>query len=176
MLAVAWNATVERPKKLVTTRSAEPVAVQVAGGDPHAGERLTLAVARDPGRLADLLEPEVSAVGEQPAWCSVVGDIDIGPVVTCQLGDQYAQAPAVGLVDAGQTGEVGERAITVVAVKPVGLRRKVFGAAVVAPAVGGRAVRRRIRIKIKIVRHVEVQIAITVEIGEGGRRAPEARR
>ena len=80
---------------------AQTVVVQVACGDPHAGDGLPLAVAGHAGRFADLLESQVALVGEQPAGRPVVGDVDVGSVVTRQLGDQHAQAPAFARVDSG---------------------------------------------------------------------------
>ena len=124
----------------MTTRSQQAVAVEVGCGDAHAGDGLAVAVAGDTRVLADLLEPEVALVGEQPAGRAVVGDIDVRSIVTGQLGDQDAQSAAVrGLIPA-VFGYIGECPIAVVAVKPIGLRRKVLGAAIVAAAVRGRAV------------------------------------
>ena len=62
----------------------------------------------------------------------VVGDVDIGPIVARQLGDEDAQAPAFGQVDPGRRRDVGERPIAVVAIEPIGLGGEVLGAAVVA--------------------------------------------
>ncbi len=153
---------------------AQAVVVEVGCGNPHAGDGLPLAVAGHARLLADFFELKVASVGEEPARRSVIGDVDVGSVVTRQLRDQYAQSAAFAQVDSGRDRDVGKCPVSVIAVEPIGLRGEVFGAAVIAPAVRGRAKRSRFRVVIEIIRDVEVEIAVAVEIGKCRRRAPEA--
>ena len=116
-----------------------------------------------------LVDPELVRRG-------VVGDVEIEPAVAVVVAGRDAEAGAVGLADAGRLGHVGEPAVALVAVQPIGHRTVGARAAVVARAdrvvaqlVGGDR-------EVDVVGDEEIELAVAVVVDEGGAGAPAARR
>src|SRR5262249_26327552 len=78
----------------------QTIAIQVAAGDAHAGPRQAVSADGRSSRPAPFDESKSPAevaglVVEQEIWCAVVGDVNIGPAVTIQIGDDDSQSLAV---------------------------------------------------------------------------------
>lgn len=123
--------------KIRNDQVSQAVAIRVTGGNPHAGQCAALTVAGNARLFADLLKAELALIGKEPARCPVVGNVDIRAVVAGDLGNHDPQPTALRQVDSGRPRKIRKGAVTVIAVKPIGLGREVLRAAVIAPAIGG---------------------------------------
>jgi hypothetical protein len=88
--------------------------------DSHAGVEASVDVVGDSGGGAALLECAIAAVAVEEAGSLVARDTDVGPAVVVEVGGDYAEAetPAGG-ENAGFFGDIGERAVVVVAVEDI---------------------------------------------------------
>ena len=153
------------------------VAVEVAERDAHARERLAAAVERDARGDADLLETSGrpgSRRGSRACrrWrrrCRASRRRPGRRRATPRPRPSGRSMPA-------DLRDVGEGAVAVVAVEPVGLGGEVLGAAVVAAAVGGGDEGGGGGVVVEVGGDVEVEVAVAVEVGEGGGGAPEVAR
>ena len=75
-----------------------PIAVEVAQGDAHPRRVHARRVTGDAGLLANLLESELAAIGQQPAGSAVVGHVNVGNAIARQVGDQDPQAAPLRLL------------------------------------------------------------------------------
>ena len=103
----------------------------------------------------------------------VVGHIQIEPTVAVVVADRDAQAGAVGPGDARRLRHVGETAVALVAIQPVGDRTVGARTAVVTrpEAVGAELVVGQR--EVEIVRDEQIEIAIAVVVGERRAGAPQ---
>ena len=118
-------------------------------------------------------ERAIAPVDPQLVGGRVVGDVEIEPAVAVVVADRYAKPGAVGSGDARGLGDVGEPALPVVAVQPVGHRP--VGA---RPAVVARAERVRTDLvvghgKVEVIGDEEIEVAVPIVVEERGARAPE---
>ena len=112
------------------------VGVEVAGGDAHAAFGIAGGVHRRARQQPLVRERAVALVDPELVRRGVVGDVEVEPAVAVVVAGRDAEARAVGLADAGRLGDVGEPAVALVAVEPVGHRPIRARAAVVARADG----------------------------------------
>jgi hypothetical protein len=165
-----------RPAQKVAHQEVDPaVAVDVAEGRAHPGQGVPPAIQRHARGEPDLLEPEPPPVLPEVAGGPIVGHEDVEAGIAHQVGDDHPQPPAAGPVDPGGLRDVGEPAPAIVPVEPVGLGGEVLGAAVVAPAVGSGAEGGGGRVVVEVGGEVKVEVAVAIEVGEGGRGAPLVR-
>ena len=110
---------------------------------------------------------------EQEVGHRVVADEDILPAVAVQVEDDHAEA--VGGLDCaarGGGGDVPKGPVTDVLIEDVGLGGQPPRARHDHDALEPGARRRVGEVKVKIVDHIEIEVAITVDITKGGARAP----
>ncbi len=80
----------------------QAVAVEVADGDAHAGLRLAVGRVGDAGFDGQVFEGAVLLVLIEGGGGGVVGDVDVGPAVVVEIGDDDGEAVgADGVFDAG---------------------------------------------------------------------------
>ena len=91
----------------------EPVAVEVARGNPHAGLVAARSIAGHAGEVPDLLEAHPAVVAEQEVGRGVVGDEQVEPAVVVKVGGDHPEAAAVAVDDPGLGGHVDEPAAVV---------------------------------------------------------------
>ena len=122
----------------------------------------------------DLLETQAALVSEEEIGRLIVGDEEVEPPVAVEVGGDDAQAPAVRVDDPRLGRHVGEPA-AVVAEQVVRQRRRILRRAVgVALPLLVPAEIRLLEVPKQVMADVEVEVAVAVEVGEGGRRGPVA--
>ena len=156
----------------------EAVAVVVRDRDAHARLQTSVGIVGDAGRVAALFERSVVLVAIEQAGGLVAGDIDVGPAVVIEIGDDHAQAvAAAGRQNAGLFGDVGERAVAVVVVERVVRRGQSARAAddhhalpfAILAAAGLRGL---IQIEVHVVGDENIEVAVAIVIDKRAARAP----
>ena len=88
----------------------QPVAVEVARGDAHAGLIGPRGIAGDAGGVPDLLESHPADVAEQEVGRGVVGDEKVHSAVVVEVGGDDSEAAAVAVDDPGLGRHIHEAA------------------------------------------------------------------
>ena len=152
------------------------VIVDVARIDAHPGLRLAEWSECRAGQEPAVLERPVVPVDPELVLFAIVGDVEIDPAVTVEVGGRHAQCRPELRGEAGRVGHIQEGAVAVVAIQPallgaVHLRRAVDPAA-------RRPVARRIQRRVpgQVVPHEQIEPAVAIEIDEGRGHAPPVRR
>src|SRR5207245_2840345 len=92
------------------------IAIVVGDGHTHTGLRLAIGRVSDTGLDARIGESPVVIVPVKRGRTGIVCDVNVGPAVVVEIGDNYAEAVGSGgFQNAGRLGDVGERPISVVA-------------------------------------------------------------
>ena len=88
----------------------QPVAVEVARGDAHAGLIGPRGIAGHAGSVPDLLEPHPADVAEQEVGRGVVGDEKVHPAIVVEVGGDHPEAAAVAVDDTSLRRHIDEPA------------------------------------------------------------------
>ncbi len=155
-------------------------AIAIVVGDSEAHTCLFVAVVavRAAGDDGDIRERSIVIVLQKDAGLRIDGDVDVGPAVVIKIvrncGDGVA---ATGFEDAGSFGNIGERAVTIVAIEDVGVAGEATRAAHdrnAFPLAEWRAVGigSLCRIKFDVVADEEVEITVAVVIEKSAAGAP----
>ncbi len=129
-------------------------------------------------RVAALFESAVVLVAVEQAGGLVAGDIDIGPAVVIEIGDDHAEAiAAAGREDTGLFGHVGKRAVAIVVIERVVRHGESARAAhddhalplavLAAPRLGSVG-----EIEVDIIGDKDIEIAVAIVIDKGAARTP----
>ncbi len=154
------------------------VAVIIRGIEPHAGLLPGVLAQCDTGEQADFLERPVALVMKQQVWRGVVGHEDVGPAVVVEVAEDNAEAVVARVADPGRLGNVGKRAVAIVAVQHIGLAGQAARAAdyvhahELALAVGPTAPRHRFFVETQEIGDVKVDVSISVVVAECAVGAP----
>ena len=156
----------------MTARSTQPVAVEVARGDAHAGLIGPRGIARHAGSVPHLLESHPAHVAEQKVGGGVIGDEKVHPAIVVEVGGDDAEAAAVAVDDPRVRRHIDETA-RVIAEQVVGQGLGVEWVAVDVGIIGGVATESRVfEVPGRVVADVEVKVAVAVEVGQSRRRRP----
>src|SRR5262245_51672955 len=159
----------------------QPGAVVITDVHSHAAVGNAVFIASNALEHADFFELEVAAIDVQEIVHRVVGDVDVGPAVAVEIGDDDAQPLArvfaslgAHLPQVGLLAHVGESAVAVIAVDDVRQAFELTRRTNVALDVGLVAAALRVVVErpIDVMTYVEIGKAIAVEIGPGGARGP----
>ena len=157
------------PLKMGHERIQPPVAVHVAQGDPHAGLGIAFDVRGDAEPHAPVDEGAVALVHPELVAFAVVGDQEIVPGVAVEVEADHAEPVAGRLGDPAGDTDVHEPG-TVVPVKAVRYATIGVGTAIVRLAGAARAgIGRFVG---DVVRDVEIQQPVVVDVAERSRRGP----
>ena len=144
------------------------VAVEVAGGHPHAGLSFPVGGQCDPREQRRFLERAVTLIDPQQIGFAVVGHVDVDPSVAVEIRRHDAECRPEFSADERLRAHVGECSVAEVAIEPVrpspvNLRRAVVPR---ARHVGTfPIVLQRV---IDVVADVQIQPAVVIVIEEGG--------
>ena len=149
------------------------VAVEILEVAAHARDHGARLVGGHPGLEGHLRQLPVRAVAVQEVRRPVVGDEDVHPPVPVVVGDGDTHPLPEVPIEAGRGGDVGERAVAVVAQERVrqgleDVRVAVDAVPLLSPAAP--VVRVLGEGPLEVVRDEEVQPAVVVEIQEGRAR------
>ena len=148
------------PRSKPHARLRHPVAV-----DGASEERCRLAEHDPPSRLRPLVD-------KQKVGGGVIGDIDIGATVVGEVGHRHAERLVARAEQPPRLGHRPEEPVAKIFVALVGPVLDVAGMADPRLSFDVAAVHRLEGVVADIIANIEIEIAIEVEIGPGGRRAP----
>ena len=165
------------PAKLVLTMSRRAVAVVIGGRDAHAGLRFAVGAVGHAGFDGDLGERAVVVVLVEGGGGGVVGDVDVGPAVVVEVGDQHAEAVSAGrLQNARFRRNIGEGAVAVVVEQDVlaaiqtGRAARDHQSFIETRAGFGRG--HGLEVEVDVVGDEEIEMAVAVVIDEGAAGIP----
>jgi hypothetical protein len=167
------------PEEVGDRQVGPAIAVQVAGGDPHAREIASVGVGVGVGgqarELPLLAKAHTSRIAEEPIGRRVVGDEQVDRPVFVQVDGDDPQSAPVLVHDARFGGHVDEPA-GVVAEQVVGRRLQAARLAIGIPRPVGVPADLRVRgIPAEIVADVEIQVAVADFDGDVGQsRSPSS--
>ena len=150
------------------------VAIQIARVGPHAGLRLTVLAAADPGLESDVGEPAVAVVPVQRVDRRVVGDVEILVAVRVVVEPDDAQSLAVRVPDAGGARHLLEFAVPLVVIQHVGQPAVGVGMTVRAPHCAHVAAELLVvHREVDVIRHEQIEAPVVVVVGPGRARGVE---
>ena len=152
------------------------IAVEVGAATPIPAWYPPSALPATPAVNAIFLELKPALVAEQEVGRSVVGDVQVDPIVVVEVRRHHAQAPSIRIGESSGFGHVDETPAVIakdVVDGPLVLGRitvVVFPSLVLAE-------RGMVRVPADVMTDVKVEVAVAVEIGEGrgGGIVPRAR-
>ena len=157
------------PPKWVMERVQPQVAVDVAQGDSHAGLGIAFDVRGDAEPHAPVDEPTLALVHPELIAFAVVGDEEIIPGIAVEVETDHTQPVASRLGDPAGGADI-DKPCAVVPVQAVGYAAVGVGTAIVRLA---RAARTGVgRFVGDVVRDVEIQEPVVVDVAERSRRGP----
>ena len=153
------------------------VPVEVAYRDPHTGLGSAVGGVGYAGFDGDVFEGAVFLVLVEGGGGGVVGNVDVGPAVTIEVGHSDGEGVgADGVEDAGFRTDVGEGTVAVVAVEDVfaalQARRAAGDLDAFVGAAGGLGERGRLDVEVDVVGDEEVEVAVAVVVEEGAAGVP----
>jgi len=130
------------------------------------------------GYDSDIGECAVVIVLEKDAGLRIYGDVDVWPAVVIEIvGDRSDGVAAAGFKDAGFFGDVGERAVAVVAIEDVGIACEAARATHdgnAFPLAERRAVGSGfLRVELDVIADEEIEIAVAVVVEKGATEPSE---
>src|ERR1700730_1356444 len=147
-------------------------AVKISRISAHPRLRHTIAVDGDSSEERFVLECAVFLVDPELVRVSVVGDVNIHPPVTVEVGSDHTQSVTELVRDACGGGDVLESSVAFIMKQPVPRRAErarsaivLHGRLCVAGWTPGKG-------KVGVVNHHQVEPSVSVVIKEGGARAP----
>src|SRR5882724_2729715 len=94
--------------------------IEVADGDSHSCHLTAITADRGAGNIADIGKVPFAIVPIEVVRSGIVGDKNVGPPVVVEIAPHHAE-PVVpgGIVDASGFRNIGERAVSIVAIEAV---------------------------------------------------------
>ena len=149
-------------------------AVEVAGGDPHAGDQAGVALDGTAGEHCLLDKLTAALIVKEVGWLHIVGDVDVGQAVVVEVVDDDREARRrAGLGDAGGDADVAEFAVAEVLEQFVMHRRERVGRTgkvFLDVAIEARGV--FLDVGLDIVADIQIEQAVAIDVAPGGAGGP----
>ncbi len=148
------------------------IVVHIGDIDTHGSLSLAFRIDRTTGQQGVVPEGAVPIVHEQQIGHAVVGDVEIGPAIEVEVGRSDTQASPRLDSDAGLDRDILEGSIAAIAKQTIVSRRIGIRIAVVGGAHRVQAVAPLLDAEVDVVRDVEIQPSIAIEVHKAGADAP----
>ena len=150
------------------------VPVIVAAGHAHPRQVAAGGARRQPRRHALLDEAKAATVVEERVGRGIVGHEQINLAVLVEVGRDDSQAPTLGVEDACLGSDINKPAAVVAEDMVLCSLETVRIAVRILRALLAMARRRGCRVPLQVMAYVEIEVAVTVQVGPGCRGRPVA--
>src|SRR4051794_14898096 len=154
------------------------IEIVVADADAHAGLLLAVFAEGDAAHHSFFAEGAIVIVHEEEARRGIAGDVNVGPAVLVKVGGDNGHAVAAALgSDSGGGADIGEGAVSIVAIKGMDAAREPARAALDGNSLPG-AIHVRtglgdaIHVELQIIGDEEIEVAVAVVVDPSAAGAP----